>query len=316
MIEFSNVTKKYGSTKAIDNISIGINESGIYCLLGRNGAGKTTFMKLLAGHIAATEGVISVNGRRASPGQMPDCVNYIESGSVQFNRKASELIEMAACLQEDFDRDFAQKMAERFELNPDRKFKKLSFGMKTMLTTIITLANNSKVILLDEPTLGFDAIMRSQFNTLLLESYSLHPRILIVSTHLIDEIAKVTERLIIINNGQILLEAGIDDIDEKAYTLSGPTKAVLPLLDGLNCIGKTEAASVMAAYIGNRSFQLPISLAASPAKSGLTAAQSAFTNCPSDRRLVNWSGRVTLLISAGSAVWMMVLPMPSNANAT
>jgi len=257
MIEFTNVTKKYGSVRAVNKLSLNIPEKGIYCLLGRNGAGKTTFMKLLAGQIAASEGVISVNGRRVSPGHMPDNVNYIESGSIQFNRKVSELIVMAAELQEDFDFDFARKMIERFELNPDKKFKKLSFGMKTMLTTIITLANNSKVILLDEPTLGFDAIMRNQFNTLLLESYSLHPRVLIVSTHLIDEIAKVPERLIIIDKGQVLLKAGINDIDENAYTLSGPSKAVLPLLDGLNCIGKTETASVMAAHIYGDRIEAP-----------------------------------------------------------
>jgi ABC-2 type transport system ATP-binding protein len=163
--------------------------------------------------------------------------------------KASELIDTAAALQDDFDRDFASEMTKRFELNPNKKFKQLSFGMKTMLTTIITLANNSKVILLDEPTLGFDAIMRDQFNTLLLESYQTNPRLIIVSTHLIDEIAKITEQLIIIDNGCILLEAGIDDIDEKAYTLSGSSSLIMPLLDGLNCIGKTTMGSVMAAYI-------------------------------------------------------------------
>ena len=249
MIDFANVTKKYGGTTAIDNISLSITEHGIYCLLGRNGAGKTTLMKLLAGHIAATDGTITVDGKPVTTSRMPECVNFIESGSVQFNIRVSALIDAAADLQEDFDRDFAVDMTKRFELNPNKKFKQLSFGMKTMLTTIITLANTSKVILLDEPTLGFDAIMRDQFNTLLLESYRAHPRVLIVSTHLIDEIAKVTNQLIIINNGGILFEAGIDEVDEKAYSLSGSTNVILPLLDGLNCIGKTSAGSVMAAHI-------------------------------------------------------------------
>jgi ABC-2 type transport system ATP-binding protein len=180
---------------------------------------------------------------------MPESVNFIESGSMQFNMKVSELLSAASGLQDDFDLDFAWKMAERFELDTKKKFRQLSFGMKTMLSTIITLANNARAILLDEPTLGFDAIMRNQFNALLLESYSEHPRVLIVSTHLIDEIAKVTERLIIIDKGRLLIEAGIGDIDEKAYTLSGPAKAVNPLLDGLNCIGKTQAGSMMAAHI-------------------------------------------------------------------
>ena len=249
MIEITDVTKKYGSTTAIDRISLKIPEQGIYCLLGRNGAGKTTFMKLLAGHIAATNGRIVVNGKPVSTSRMPECVNFIESGSAQFNMKVSDLIDTAAELQDEFDRDFAREMTERFELNPSKKYKQLSFGMKTMLTTIITLSNNSKVVLLDEPTLGFDAIMRDQFNTLLLESYQAHPRIIIVSTHLIDEIAKITERLIIIDNGAILLETGIDDLDEKAYTLSGSSSLIMPLLDGLNCIGKTAMGSVMAAHI-------------------------------------------------------------------
>ena len=249
MIQFLNVTKKYGKTTALDRISLEIPESGIYCLLGRNGAGKTTFLKLLAGHIAATEGDITVGGKKVSPGHMPESVNFIENGSVQFNMKLMDLIDTAAELQDDFDRDFALEMAARFELNLNKKFKQLSFGMKTMLNTIITLSNTSSAILLDEPTLGFDAIMRSQFNTLLLESYNAHPRVIIVSTHLIDEIAKVTQRLIIIEQGKTLLEAGIEEIDEKAYTLSGQTSAVKPLLGSLNCIGKTEIGSLTAAHI-------------------------------------------------------------------
>lgn len=249
MIKFSNVTKNYGKTTAIDGVNLSIPETGLYCLLGRNGAGKTTLMKLLAGHIGATEGDINIDGRYISTSRMPDCVNFIESNSKQFNMKVSDLIDTASKLQDNFDRDFAQKMIKRLDLNPNKKYKQLSFGMKTMLTSIITLANNSKVILLDEPTLGFDAIMRDYFNTLLIESYNANPRVIIVSTHLIDEIAKVTERLIIIDNGKILVEAGIEEIDEKAYTLTGTTLSVLPLLNRLNCIGKTEMGSVMAAHI-------------------------------------------------------------------
>jgi len=261
MIEIKNVTKKYGSTIAIDDLSLSIFDSGIFCLLGRNGAGKTTLMKLIAGHINYTNGQILVEKKSVSTSHMPESVSFIESGAAQFNIKVAELIKMAAQLQDDFDYDFAQRMVKRFELDLKKKFKQLSFGMKTMLTTIITLANNAKVILLDEPTLGFDAIMRDQFNTLLLESYQNHPRVIIVSTHLIDEIAKVTERLIIIDKGKLLIEAGIEEIDEKAYTLSGSVDAVESLLIGLNCIGKTKAGSVMAAHIYDDRISLPDNVA-------------------------------------------------------
>jgi ABC-2 type transport system ATP-binding protein len=249
MIEFEGVTKRYGSTTAINGLSLKISENGIYCLLGKNGAGKTTLMKLLAGHIGAGAGKITVDGKAVSPGHMPECVNFIESNSMQFNMRVADLIDAAADLQEGFDRDFALEMAKRLNLKSGKKYKQLSFGMKTMLTTILTVANNSKIILLDEPVLGFDAIMRSQFNMLLYESYQAHPRIIIVSTHLIDEIAKVTEQLIIINDGRILLKTDVADIDEHAYTLTGPAASVLPLVKDLNCIGKTAVGSMMAAHV-------------------------------------------------------------------
>lgn len=102
---------------------------------------------------------------------------------------------------------------------------------------------------MDEPVLGFDAIMREQFNTLLFESYQAHPRVMIVSTHLIDEIAKVTERLMIINDGKLLVMTDMADIDEHAYTLTGRADLVLPAAHSLNCIGKTEVGSMVAAHI-------------------------------------------------------------------
>jgi len=249
MIDFLDVTKRYGSVTAIDHVTLRIAEPGLYCLLGKNGAGKTTFMKLLAGHIAATEGNITVDGKAVSPGAVPESINFIESNGEHFNMRVADLIGAAAVLQDGFDQDFALQMARRFGLALHQKYRRLSFGMKTMLTTILTLANHSKAVLLDEPVLGFDAIMRSQFNTLLLESYQTHPRIIIVSTHLIDEIAKVTERLIIINNGKILLQTDIADIDERAYTLTGPALTVDPFVKNLNCIGKTIAGSMTAAHI-------------------------------------------------------------------
>ena len=249
MIKFQNVTRRYGSNAAINNLSINVMDDGIYCLLGRNGAGKTTFMKLLAGHIGVTEGEVSIDGQKVSPAHMPECVNFIENNSAQFNMRISELIDIAANLQDGFDKSFALEMVSRFDLNPNKKYMQLSFGMKTMLTTILTLSNNSKIILLDEPVLGFDAIMRNQFNTLLQESYLAHPRIIIVSTHLIDEFAKVSERLIIIESGKVLLMTDISDIDERAYTLTGQATVINPIISGLNCIAKTVVGSMVAAHI-------------------------------------------------------------------
>jgi len=257
MIKLDGVTKRYGQTAAVDDLSLTLPDDGIYCLLGRNGAGKTTLMKLIAGHIGATSGTIQVDGKPVSIAKMPEDVMYIEAGATQFNMKVGDLFKAAASLRPTFDEAFALDMARRFELDVDKRFRKLSLGMKTMVTTTIALANNTEAVLLDEPTLGLDAIMRAQFNTLLFESYEAHPRLIIVSTHLIDEIAKVAQRLVVIDHGRLLLEAGIDDIDERAYTLSGPTDAVKPLLAGLNCIGQTVMGAVMAAQIYDKRITPP-----------------------------------------------------------
>jgi ABC-2 type transport system ATP-binding protein len=249
MIKLIDLTKRYGPTLAVDHLTLDIGEPGIYCLLGRNGAGKTTLMKLIAGHIPANDGAVVIDGRTVTPANMPENVAYVEANSVQFNMPAGDLISAAADLQADFDLDFANEMAERLKLDLAKKYRQLSFGMRTMLTTIIVLANTGDVILLDEPTLGFDAIMRAQFNTLLQQSFEAHPRVIIISTHLIDEIAKVAQQLIIIDQGKIIVHTGIDDIDERAYTLSGAAADVRPLLAGRNVIGSTTMGSLMAARL-------------------------------------------------------------------
>ena len=249
MIKFSNVTKTYKSTTAINDISFDICENKIYCLLGRNGAGKTTFLKLIAGHLNASQGEIMIDNQKVSTFNMPVCVNFIESRSSQFNLKVGALINLANSLQDDFDLDFAKNMMKKFKLDKNKKYKQLSFGMKTMLTTLLSLASNSKVVILDEPVVGFDAIMRERFYELVQTSFEYHPRIIIVSTHLIDEISKVAEDIIIIDKGSILLHSSINDIDVKTYSLTGQTNEVKNATKGLNVIGEKTVGGFTTAYI-------------------------------------------------------------------
>lgn len=261
MITLEHVTKKYKKKAiAINDLSLTISDNGIYCLVGKNGAGKTTFMKLISGYIGASAGEVRIAKQKVSPSKMPEIVNFIESGCEQFNMKIVDLIETAALLQDDFDKEFAYKMAERFKLNLQKKYKSLSFGMTTMLTTILTLANNSPIILLDEPTLGFDAVMREQFNELVLESYQQTERIIIISTHLIDEIAKIAQKLIIINQGTLVLQTDINDIDEYAYTLAGPTEIVGTLLTDLNCLAQTTVAGITVGHIYDKRITPPVNV--------------------------------------------------------
>ena len=264
MINFVDVIKRYRENVVLNNISLKFDENKIYCLLGRNGAGKTTLMKLIAGYINVTSGTIMVDGKKVSTMRMPDNVNLIENRGLQFNLSVEKLIKIAKELQDDFDSDFAFFMLEKFNLDKKKKYKQLSFGMQTMLTTLLSLASNSKVVLLDEPVLGFDAFMRDQFYELLKDSFEKHPRLIIVSTHLVDEIAKSAEEVIILDSGEILLQATINDIDEKAYSIMGATSEVKLAIRDLNVIGQKTIGGFTTVYIYDHRTNIPLNLTVQP----------------------------------------------------
>ncbi len=249
MIEFKNVTKRYGSAAAIDNLSLRLEDNKIYCLLGRNGAGKTTLMNLTAGKITASEGIVSINGKKADALNMPEKVEYIETAKKQFNMRVIDLIKFASEVNEDFDMGFALKMAEKFKLEKKKKYSALSLGMKTMLTTLISLSSGGDIILLDEPVLGLDAIMRAEFYDLLQESFSERSRIIVISTHLIDEIADVAGHVILIDKGRLIFSEDINSINEKSYKITGPINDIEAASKGLNVINKEIIGKYASIYV-------------------------------------------------------------------
>lgn len=252
MIELRQVTKRYGQAAVLKNITLTVGEPGIYCLLGRNGAGKTTLLKSIAGYQDITDGSITVGGRAISTAAMDTGVSYIENFARHFNLPVRKLLKIASEVNPEYDYDFASEMMERFELDGRKKFNHLSLGMKTMVSTIICLASNREVILLDEPVLGFDAIMRVEFYDMLAESFEKHPRIIIVSTHIIEEIAKTIEKLIIIDRGSILFFDTLRAVETKAFSVSGLQSAVEAATQGLKVIGQDTLGGLVTRYIFDR----------------------------------------------------------------
>lgn len=249
MIQLNRVTKQYGQAAVLKNITLSIDEPGIYCLLGRNGAGKTTLLKSIAGYRNITSGTIQVDGRTITTATLDTGVSYIENFAKHFNLPVRKLLRIAAEVNPNYDYDFASEMMERFELDGKKKFNHLSLGMKTMVSTIICLASNKDVILLDEPVLGFDAIMRVEFYDMLAESFQKHPRIIIVSTHIIEEIAKTIQKLIIIDKGSIRFFDTLQAVETKAFSVSGLQKDVAAATRGLNVIRQDAVGGLATSYI-------------------------------------------------------------------
>lgn len=249
MIELKQVTKQYGQATVLKNITLTVDEPGIYCLLGRNGAGKTTLLKSIAGYQNITSGTIQVGGKPITTSTLDTGVSYIENFAKHFNLPVRKLLRIASEVNPNYDYDFASEMMERFELDGKKKFNHLSLGMKTMVSTIICLASNKEVILLDEPVLGFDAIMRVEFYDMLTESFQKHPRIIIVSTHIIEEIAKTIQKLIIIDKGSVRFFDTLQSVETKAFRVSGLQKDVEAATRGLHVIGQDAVGGLVTSYI-------------------------------------------------------------------
>lgn len=249
MIELKQVTKQYGQAAVLKNITLSIDEPGIYCLLGRNGAGKTTLLKSVAGYQNITSGTIQVDGKVITTSTLDTGVSYIENFAKHFNLPVRKLLQIASEVNPDYDYDFASEMMERFELDGKKKFNHLSLGMKTMVSTIISLASNKSVVILDEPVLGFDAIMRVEFYDMLTESFQKHPRIIIVSTHIIEEIAKTIQKLIILDKGSVRFFDTLQSVETKAFSISGLQKDVEATIQNRNVIGRDTVGGLVTAYI-------------------------------------------------------------------
>lgn len=249
MIELTNVTKQYHNVSVLKNVTLNIDMPGIYCLLGRNGAGKTTLLKSIAGYQNITDGQIQVDGKVITTSTLDTGVSYIENFARHFNLPVRKLLRIASEVNPNYDFEFASEMVERFELDGKKKFHHLSLGMKTMVSTIICLASNKSIILLDEPVLGFDAIMRVEFYEMLTESFQKHPRVIIVSTHIIEEIAKTIQKLIIIDKGCIRFFDSLQAVETKAFSVSGLKKDVDTATENLNVIGQDAVGGLVTSYL-------------------------------------------------------------------
>lgn len=249
MIELKQVTKQYGQATVLKNITLSIEEPGIYCLLGRNGAGKTTLLKSIAGYQNITSGSIQVDGKAITTSTLDTGVSYIENFAKHFNLPVQKLLRIASEVNPNYDYGFAAEMMDRFELEGKKKFHHLSLGMKTMVSTIICLASSKNVILLDEPVLGFDALMRVEFYDMLTESFRKHPRIILVSTHIIEEIAKTIQKLILIDRGSVRFFDTLQAVETKAFCISGLQKDVEAATKDRNVIGQDAVGGLVTRYI-------------------------------------------------------------------
>lgn len=224
----TGLTRRFGDLAAVDDVSFEIGEHRIHGLLGRNGAGKTTLMHLLTGQDFPTSGSLEVFGH--APAENASVLQRLcfikESQRYPDDFQVRHVLRSAPWFFERWDADFADRLVDEFEVPVKRRIKKLSRGQLSAVGVIVGLASRAELTFFDEPYLGLDAVARQTFYDRLLEDFAEHPRTVVLSTHLIDEVADLLERAILIDHGRILLDEDADELRGTATTVVGPRTAV------------------------------------------------------------------------------------------
>lgn len=228
IVEVHGLTKRFGNVTAVDNVDFTVEKDKIYGLLGRNGAGKTTLMNLLTAQDFATIGTTLVFGE--SPVENAKVLRHLcfikESQKYPDDFKPKHVFASAPWFFENWDSAFAQRLIDDFRLPLNRRIKKLSRGQLSSIGVIVGLASRAPLTFFDEPYLGLDAVARQIFYDRLLEDYGEHPRTIILSTHLIDEVSNLLEHVLVIDNGTIIIDEDAEDLRGSATTVLGGTAAV------------------------------------------------------------------------------------------
>ena len=213
-IETYALTKHYGSLAALERVTMHVERGSIYGFLGRNGAGKTTAIRILAGLAEPTSGAARVLGFEAGP----DRVAILQRTGFVIEKMLLPYMTGRELLR--FNRGFfpgwsdaqAKRYAEALEIPMDRKFKKLSHGSKTKLCLLMALAQNPELLVLDEPTAGLDPVVTDQLLRVLVEDFANDGRTILMSSHHLSEVEKIADWVGILDKGKLLLEARLDDI--------------------------------------------------------------------------------------------------------
>ncbi|CBT75507.1 ABC transporter ATP-binding protein [Glutamicibacter arilaitensis] len=227
-IAVRELSKTYKDVRALDNVTLDLEPDRIYGLLGRNGAGKTTLMSILTGQNYADHGTAEIFGH--APFEHDPTLSRIcfirESQKYPDDFKVFQAFKSAALFFENWNEQLAQDLVQAFDLPTKRRIKKLSRGQLSAVGVIIGMASRADITFFDEPYLGLDAVARQIFYDRLVEDFAEYPRTIVLSSHLIDEVANLLEHVIVIDKGRIVIDSDAEQLRGTAVTVTGDAAKV------------------------------------------------------------------------------------------
>lgn len=213
-LECRGLTKRFGSVRALDNVNLTVRPGRVVGLLGPNGSGKTTLIKLCNGLLTPSDGAITVCGE--APGKRSKAlVSYLpDRCCLPEWMSAKQLMDMYADFYADFDRARAEDMMARLNLSDKLLVGQMSKGTKEKVQLILVMSRRARLYLLDEPIGGVDPATRDYILETIIRNYDEDASV-IISTHLISDVENVLDDVIFIRDGQVTLQASVDDLREQ-----------------------------------------------------------------------------------------------------
>ena len=227
-IETRDLTRVHGSIRALDGVTLNIHANTITGLLGRNGAGKTTLMSLATAQDRPTSGEVRVLGE--PPFERTHVLEQMcfirDNQRYPDDYKLKHALRAAKIFYPNWSEELANELVSLFRIPSKTVIKKFSRGQTSSLGIVLGLASRAPVTFFDEPYLGLDATARGYFYDVLLRDYQEHPRTIVLSTHLIDEMDRLLERVVILDQGRVVQDADVDELRGAAYQVSGTASEV------------------------------------------------------------------------------------------
>lgn len=263
VITINNISKSFKDVVALNDFSVTFGENKIYGLLGRNGAGKSTLLNLITNKIFPDSGEILIDGENVLENDKAFSKMFCMSDKNLYpdSFKIKQAFKWTKEFFPDFNTDYANELAKKFQLNTKKRIKGLSTGYNSIFKLIIALSANTPIVLFDEPVLGLDANHRDLFYKELIKNYSENPRTIIISTHLIEEVSNIIEDVVIIKNGKKILDDSVQNVLARGYSVSGAGGKVDEFIKDKQTIGVDSLGSLKTAHIiGNLDKQIPTGL--------------------------------------------------------
>jgi len=215
ILQFENVTRTFGKVVALDSFSMEVQPGTVLGLIGRNGAGKSTSLRLALGHLHPDAGAIRSFGLdpvssglmvREKAGLMSEESSLYEWMTVR------QIMAFAAGLHPNWDQDYAENFRKRLDLKPDGKIKNLSRGNKAKVSLVLAVATRPRLLLLDDPTAGLDPLVRREVLEGVLESVPAEGGAVVYASHLIHDVERIADQIIVLDNGHATLRGSLEEL--------------------------------------------------------------------------------------------------------